>query len=88
MHEDDSECVNYCRTCQSFDCNCQDEEAPDEEPEEPEHENNPESSTIEIHHEDEEVELLLVKQNKQENINYINDALLFLEISLDELSSD
>jgi hypothetical protein len=88
MHEDVSECVNHCRICQSFDCNCQDEEAPDEEPEETEHENNPESSTIEIHHEDEEVELLLVKQNKQENIDCINDALLFLEISIDELSSD
>lgn len=85
MHADISECVNYCDICEGFDCNCNDEEVPEPEDEPPEPEGEPRESEINIYPNEHELELLLVKQNKDQNIELLNEALDYLEISPDEL---
>jgi len=85
-HDNIEECENYCNTCQSFDCvGHVEEEDEDEETEDEEEIQNWQPSTFTVYAMDEEVQLLLNKNDSERNIQLLKQALEYLEIDANDL---
>jgi hypothetical protein len=91
-HENDEECENYCDICRSFECTCIDEDDGDGEGDgegEGEGEGDGEQtwapSSMRYFEGQEEIQLMLNKNDRERNIQLLSESLEILEIDSNEL---
>ena len=89
-HENDEECENYCDICRSFECTCIDEDDGDGEGDgEGEGDGDGEQtwapSSMRYFEGQEEIQLMLNKNDRERNIQLLSESLEILEIDSNEL---
>jgi len=95
-HNNDEECENYCNLCGSFECTCPEEDDGDGDGNgngngdgdgdgDGNEEQNWAPSSMRYHEEEEEITLMLNKNDRERNIQFLTESLELLEINNDEL---